>query len=258
MRNIGRIIIVTILMFGDAASQTANTPIQSFNNAAIPNPKMSLSDSEEVKIGKQQIKILEEQLKTTKEYESALLETVYWALSGVFVVVGLLLGFGWFANFKVYERDRDSLKSDIDATIRSKAEELIQLIKAEIEAREKELNVRVDRALSKSEQSLKKSITDVESRLLSLELNVLKEKMKTNPSKNMALTDAIAVLTVCSKKQLDDVPDTIHFMLKNIDEGGKMTASEITRVNAILDNLPQHYKALTDRLRDKLVASDIF
>lgn len=45
-------------------------------------------------IPNQQIKLLEEQLRLTREFQTSLLDTVYWALGGVFLVVGLLLGFG--------------------------------------------------------------------------------------------------------------------------------------------------------------------
>lgn len=112
-----------------------------------------------------------------------------------------------------------------------------------------------------SEVALKpvtESAVRIEQRIFRLEFDHRKERMQANPSDNMALTDALGLLELCHKRAQDDVPDIMNFMLKKIDKGGKLTAHEITRVNAVIDLLPVHYKALTDKVRAKLVASDIF
>src|SRR5215470_14487695 len=43
-------------------------------------------------------KLLEAQLSTVREYDEKLLQTVYWSLGGVFLLVVLVGGINWFTN----------------------------------------------------------------------------------------------------------------------------------------------------------------
>lgn len=53
-----------------------------------------------------------------KEYHSSLLDTVYWALGTVATVTTLLVGFGWFANFKFHEAEKQRLKEDLEIRLK--------------------------------------------------------------------------------------------------------------------------------------------
>lgn len=35
------------------------------------------------------------------------------------MLVGLIVGFGWFANFRVYERDKESIRNELSNEMRS-------------------------------------------------------------------------------------------------------------------------------------------
>lgn len=229
----------------------------------------SASELADLSIAKQQIKMLEAQLSSIREYHGSLLDTVYWALGGVFVIAGLLVGFGWFANFKVYERDKEALRDEMNSKAESAAKELTAQMTKEVTALQQSLKEQVAagkatleaslKALSTSAvQPLSESLSTLDRRVFEIDLRNQKAKMEANPSDNMALTDALNLLELCYRRSQDELPNIMHFMLKKIEKGGKLTANEITRVNAVLDKLPSHYKALADRVRAKLVASDIF
>ncbi len=203
-------------------------------------------------------RILEAQLQTTKDYHSSLLDTVYWALAGLFVVVGLLLGFGWFANFRIYERDKDVLRKELHAQMETEVVNLKSHIDTHAnKVAENQSKVLAD-TLESSEKKFSSRIASLDSRVFGLELKIKREEMEAEDSPAMALTKALHVLHLCVTRSQDDVPGIMHFMLKKIDEGGKFTADEITRVQKIVDGLPPHYAALVEKLRSKLVASDIF
>lgn len=55
-------------------------------------------------------RVLEAQLDTMREYDQKLLATVYWSLGGVFLLVVLVGGINWFTNYRLYERERESLR----------------------------------------------------------------------------------------------------------------------------------------------------
>lgn len=218
----------------------------------------SNSTVEELAELKQKNRVLEAQLQITRDYHSSLLDTVYWALAGVFVVVGLLLGFGWFANFRIYERDKDILRKELHAQTEA---EVVNL-KSHIDTHAKQASEAQSKVLAEtlenSEKKFSSRVAALDFRVFQLELKIRREKMETEKSPALALTNALHVLQLCVARSQEDVPDIIHFMLKKIDEGGKFTADEITRVQKIVDGLPAHYAALVEKLRGKLVASDIF
>jgi hypothetical protein len=47
------------------------------------------------------------------ELSTRLLNTVYWSLGTLATVTALLIGFGWFANFRVYERDKGAMRTEL-------------------------------------------------------------------------------------------------------------------------------------------------
>jgi hypothetical protein len=202
--------------------------------------------------------LLRAQLEATKEFNGSILDTVYWALGGTFVLAGLLLGFGWLANFKVYERDKSAMKSELEAAVAVKIGELESAISARMAEVPSLLVTQTKESIAQSEKSIKGSLATLSRKIFDLEFRYLTGRMESNPSDNMALTDALGLFRLCVNKAPDEIPDIMHFMLKTIDQGGKLTATEITELNELLDSLPTHYRTLTEKLRAKLVASDIF
>ena len=47
------------------------------------------------------------------ELSTRLLNTVYCSLGTLANVTALLIGFGWFANFRVYERDKGAMRTEL-------------------------------------------------------------------------------------------------------------------------------------------------
>lgn len=251
------LLLVTLMQLALPASAESLKPKVSNVDASV-SKSGAILETTDLNEMKYQVKLLETQLQMTREYQNSLLDTVYWALGGVFIVVSLLLGFGWLVNFKVYERDKDALKAELENITRGKVIELDEVITTKIAS----INSNIDKQIKESiNEILKphiKSTSAIESRVFQMELKRLKEDMEANKSNHMALTDALGLLELCNRKQQREVPDIVQFMLKKIDLGGKLTAMEITRVNVVLDSLPAHYRTLTEKLRTKLVASDIF
>lgn len=203
-------------------------------------------------------KILEAQLQVTKDYHSSLLDTVYWALAGVFVILGLLLGFGWLANFRIYARDKDALRKQVNTQIEIESTNLKENVNSYIkELSEKQSKLLIEK-LDQDIKTFTKKMSLSDSRIFRLELDIKKKQMQKEESPAMALTDALKVLELSVQDSPADIPDTIHFMLKKIEAGGKFTANEITRVQKILNELPTHYATLNEKLLSKLIASDIF
>jgi len=54
--------------------------------------------------------LLNAQLELMRQYDQRIIATVYWSLGSFITMIVVLVGFSWFTNFKVYERDRDALR----------------------------------------------------------------------------------------------------------------------------------------------------
>lgn len=69
--------------------------------------------------------ILEEN-RLLKSFQSDLLSTVYWSLTTVFGVLLLIAGFNWYANFRMHERDRQSIRDEVEGMVSKAESELIE------------------------------------------------------------------------------------------------------------------------------------
>jgi hypothetical protein len=59
-----------------------------------------------------------------KEYDQHLESTVHWAVGGVFLLVALVAGLNWFANYRLYERERESLRESVRMEIQRVSSEI--------------------------------------------------------------------------------------------------------------------------------------
>lgn len=72
----------------------------------------------------EEVAVLKAQLEVHKDYTQHILSTVYWSLGGVLSITMLIAGFGWFANFKIYEKDREILARELQAKLEEAISEL--------------------------------------------------------------------------------------------------------------------------------------
>jgi hypothetical protein len=242
------------LAFVGLVALSAATHAQAAIATADPQPVHQATKLQE----STEVVLLRTQLEDAKEFHDAILSTVYWALGGTFVLAGLLLGFGWLANFKVYERDKGAMKTELEAALIIKLNEIESSIREKLAEIPDLVATATKESVARSERTIKSDLATLSRKVFSIDMRNLKNKMENNPSTSMALTDALGLLELCVNKAPDEVPEIMHFMLKKIDTGGKLTAKEINRLNEVLDSLPVHFRTLKEKLSAKLVASDIF
>lgn len=79
-------------------------------------------DQRQPVVDQEEAKSLKIELRLIKSFQDNLLSTVYWSLGTLASIAVLLVGFGWFANFRIYERDRAALLQELknERTQRSK------------------------------------------------------------------------------------------------------------------------------------------
>jgi len=243
-------VILTLMVSGICAQGSESTK-------QPPVPEASVND-QELLVAKQQVKLLQAQLDVTHRYQDSMVNTVYWALGGVFLIASVLVGFGWFANFKVYERDRDAMKSEIQSFLSSKVKDLDIAISAKASELSDGVSTKIESAVENSENSTLIRMEQLSRRIFDIELVKELERVTGADTPSMALTYALSALELCIENDSSELPEIIQIMIQKIDAGGKLTAKEIVRVNRLLDAIQQEYRALSERLRAKISASDIY
>lgn len=121
--------------------------------------------------------VLRSQLQTMQEYDQKLLTTVYWALGVVGGIAVLLVGYGWFTNWRIYERDKAALTQELESQLQSK----FATLKAELATKQNAV----------AEEILAQASTKVES-----VRNDLKQEIKQNESFAQQLLERILALSL--------------------------------------------------------------
>lgn len=105
-----------------------------------------------------------------REYQQHLLSTVYWALGAIFTIAILLSGFSWYANFRIFDREKNELIDLVTKKVNFEA----QNIRNDFLVEWQEQRVLSDNALNaKSEEIILKS---------KLALGELRTKLQTDMS----------------------------------------------------------------------------
>ncbi|MEL7834275.1 hypothetical protein [Fodinibius sp. Rm-B-1B1-1] len=119
----------------------------------------------------QKIQVLEKELETTQKYLDEITDTVYWSLGVLVTIAGLLVGFGWFSNFKVYERDKKALRNELKSLLNQESQEL-----------ESSLNNRfseVSNNISENVKEFRENIRNHAEETIKEESETLKQKVKS-------------------------------------------------------------------------------
>ncbi|MGM6659083.1 hypothetical protein [Vibrio parahaemolyticus] len=119
------------------------------------------SDSKLVRTLEAQLEHMKAKNQLLKEYQSSLLDTVYWSLSFLGGITVLLIGYGWWSNSKIHEKDKQEIKQEI-STLVKEWEVRIKLDNTELNKEQlKTIDAKMGRVsdqLRDTEKSLKKQL----------------------------------------------------------------------------------------------------
>jgi hypothetical protein len=189
------------------------------------------------------------EIELIREFQGDLLTTVYWALGGTFALTTLLLGFGWFLNFRVYERDKNALHDELLGVLRQEQAKLREELKAENEASRKSALEAAKSANDMAVRTLQREVSDL--KLASVRERVERHKEKNAPG--MVITHGIDWLELALKVDaLHDVSPALETLIDAIADGGKLFGSELTELTTLLSKVPEQHEVLRERLRRAL------
>jgi hypothetical protein len=222
-----RPLLVTIILWSSVATESAQSNL---NNSPAASPAPSTGHAEDVAV-------LKAQLETMRAYDQRLLATVYYALAGIGSVVLLVVGLGWYTNFRLYRRDVKDLKGSIDAQIVTLGRDL-----------EAKLRQAAVAAGQQAVQSSLRSLKELEYEHTKAEA----EKWERDGTDaNALITYARAIDLALDVSPDFEIPHILDEMVRILKKKKAiLTALVIGRVNAQLVKIPAEYSQAVDAVRE--------
>jgi hypothetical protein len=112
--------------------------------------------------------LLREQNKLFKDFQSLQQTTVYWSLTGVFGLVMILVGASFYTNFRFYERDKESLKVELD----TKLENFGSIINSQMLDQRREADQSVERNSQRIQDIMLAQLSEVRASLDAVRLEI--------------------------------------------------------------------------------------
>jgi hypothetical protein len=193
---------------------------------------------------------IREQNKIIREYHSSLLDTVYWALGGVFALAALLSGFGWWSNFRVYEADKKRLREELDGQLKEAESKAALREKDAQQAADAKLEAKIENAFSR----MLNELTEVRR-----ETGALRTKLSTSiESASKPLRSAVDRVTKLERglaereAELRHVEEYVWDLKSNdtnvlLTQGQGVSAAALAQNKYYLDNVLKRMKATIEQ-----------
>lgn len=222
--HVGSLSIFLFLVLSLNVSVSAQPPSPTI--ALTPTPASSPPQSNP----NDEVIALRAQIEIMRQYDQKLLDTVYWALGVLVGITLLVVGLGWYTNFKVYKRDVEDLKRDF------KNELLPELTKVARQAGESAV------------KSALESFREVQYKQLKLEADKWeKEGVYANALRTYSEMIELANAILAGFY----VPGVLDEMLRLLREKDvRLRASTIADVNKELDKVPSKYSATVEAIKE--------
>lgn len=103
---------------GSSSNRIEEKVNSNVNKAPTKVEDQITSDSKLIRALEAQLEQMKAKNQLLKEYQSSLLDTVYWSLSFLGGITVLLIGYGWWSNSKIHEKDKQEIKQEISSLVK--------------------------------------------------------------------------------------------------------------------------------------------
>jgi len=255
------LVLVSFLSLVRYLPSTQAQDTRNSNQAQAPTEKNSPKQDDP------EIATLRAQLQIIRDYNDDFLSTVHWSLATVFTVVALLIGFSWYANFRLSARERAALKQELQGSLREEIANLQQQLQTDVESRFTSFKAEAEKlhgtitksATSAGEaaaQKLKEPIASLRQDVYSLKIDVLEmeaEKWEAQKVLSNAFDRYIEIIPLAKRTGggyiLTSALDNINRLLKN---GVEVDAESARNLLRVLESLPEEFSVVSDGIRDLL------
>lgn len=250
---------------GGAALQSAKA--KNVAEASVERAEIAI-DEDAIRDLKEQVSIVSAQRDESRAFQSDLLTTVYWSLGVVVTLFALLLGFNWWSGYRIYERERATLKGELEVEVLKQVDSLNRALDDKAAA----IQVDIQKKLEIVSDELRADVKSKFDRAITLtkSLNTLSRyalqrinfqmHMADEHGNSAAVTVAVSMLSaaidmLADKAQTADKPDyhtetALDFILKATAAGGRYSQDEIDKLEILLEKVPENLSGKVQSVRE--------
>jgi hypothetical protein len=245
-----------------------------------PTPVPTTRSSSEPQ-GETEAALLKAQLEVMRQYDQRLLQTVYWTLATAFGVTLFVAGAGWYVNFRLYDRDKQALLSELHSEVeaasgtssrsierglqeaRTSLDNAVSKMREDLHHKTEERGKQIEEAALQASKeainSLQAQFKTMQNEMIEIRYNAVIREAKTWRAQGVhtnelraymeALSLAMQLLKAASFREWL-VEEPLEGMQGALEAGAGPGAGEIAEISDLLDALPSRYTIQAERLRD--------
>ncbi len=219
-----------------------------------------------------QLTQLQNEMEIVKSYSSQFLQTIYWSLGVVASIALILVGFGWFTNFRLLDQEKKSIRSEMQTTLKSDLKDSLNRIDERYSESQKLVTDLIEQAIKRSETRMLFDIGSkhelLESRTVDLERSIqaihyeledieyrrwTSEGVYTN-----AIRCAVGLVNIAiSIKQDFRISRALDYILRSIkrlneEHRTRMTADDISYLQKTLETVYAANSFVIDAIREQI------
>lgn len=243
MRSLSAALIIATLTLGITLAQTPSiAPI------TTSTPPLTTSAN-----------LLEHVVELTGQLDQRVLTTVYWCLGTLVAVFLILVGYNWFVNFRMHERDLRELRKDISGRLDVAIDKIESAAKAAGEELKTELRKSAESYVASKIASVNSAMDSLRSAVGRLEASDIERKVDmwfTQKVYSNALRRHIEYLRKIQKvgydyevqTGLDKMERILKTMIRD-DPGRRPNADDIADLSRFLETVAKENPVIVKRLQ---------
>ena len=204
-----------------------------------------------------EISVLQAQLDTSREYSERLNNTVYWSLGVLVTIAILLIGYNWFANFRIYERDKNALLQQLNNSIEARLQQIKNTLDTDFLTKyEKMSESNADAAKLHSESvthTISKSVGKFERQILMLRFQSSNAEARYWELKGVnanVLTQYKQMLKLAIELNAEhEISYSLEGLSDMLKKGVTIHWAYIPELNHMLDSLPAIFLAQVETIK---------
>jgi hypothetical protein len=232
-----------------------STLVFTYGQPTAPPPKPVVEPSvRENAQAQQQIVVLEAQLKLMRDYDTRLVSTVYWSLATLAGVTFILVGFGWFANFRVYERDKNVLREELNLNLRERIDQAEASVTKISNEQIQRVESSVERTIEGRLNSIRHDVLELQYDQAAMELRMWVDRKV--PENELRVAGQMIEIAVSEDNEYH-VGRALDVVMHALASGAKPNANDVRRLTSVIDTLPREHQVNADAAREALRRSQI-
>lgn len=235
--------VIAFAIFATTLSQTSHAQL------ATPQPiKAPIEVQAGAKLDLLQeakLQVLQTEVQVLKDFTQHILSTVYFTLGTVVLVLFSMVGFSWYQNIRVLERDKEAMRKSLENLVeeqfRSKSDEF-----------EREFSTRI----AKVDETFGTALGTTIKRVADLELNFRASLFQSTHSGKTPMTDFVVFLQAIQQSigrvSFRSLEHSLSVVVSHLESTGGPGTLSRTEVHSLVNSLPPECAALASRIREFL------